>query len=154
MTLSSKFIQKALLFFGMTMVGFSAMADFSVPQQPAATLKFFGGAVTAQLSWMAVPSTSKVSPLKIELFDSANKVYDLDPSVLAVDLLMTDMPSMGTDQQNVVSMSDAGGNPIPGVFVAPDVKFSMRGGWTVEVTLPNPGDQKQKETQKFNLIVK
>lgn len=121
---------------------------------PTSVLNFFDGAITAKTTWLSQPSTSKNASLKVELFDSSNHPYDIDPSLVSVGLFMPAMPDMGVEQQNIVSMNDASGNPIPGVIVAADVSFSMRGTWEIQVTLPDPKNQNLSEMKKMNLIIK
>ncbi len=122
--------------------------------QTTQVIPFFGGKVVASVSWMSQPSTSKATQLKVELTDSVGHPYDIDPSLVSVGLFMPEMPDMGVEEQNVVSLNDASGSPVSGSFVATDVSFSMQGEWEVRLTLPNPQDQKQTEMKKFNQVVK
>lgn len=133
-------------------LGFFSSA-YSSPAQ-STVLNFFDGNVTAKVTWMSQPSTSKAAQLKIELSDSTNGPYDIDPSLLSVGLFMPEMPDMGVEEQNVVSLNDASGSPVLGSFVATDVIFSMQGTWEVRLTLPNPKDQNQAEMNKFNIAIK
>lgn len=135
-------------------LGFTSAFAFSNPDRSATVLNFFDGKIIAKVSWMSQPTTAKVTQLKVELLDSANHPYDIDSSLVSVGLFMPAMPDMGVEEQNVVFLNDASGNPIPGSFVATDVNFSMEGEWEVRLTLPSPKDQKQNEMKKFSVSVK
>lgn len=116
-------------------------------------LRFFGGEILAKLTWIAQPSSTRVASLKIEIQDSHQQAYDVDPTVVGLGLFMDEMPEMGVEQQNVVAMSDASGSSIPGVFMVSDLQFSMAGKWSVRLTLPNPKNSAQTEMQQFSLRV-
>lgn len=117
-------------------------------------LSFFGGALVAKMTWLTPPSSTKTTQLKIEVLDAQKQPLDLDPSLVGVGLFMDEMPEMGVEQQNVVSMSDASGSPVAGVFMVSDLQFSMSGQWSVRVTLPDPKNLAKTETQQFSLRVK
>lgn len=144
---------KFLSLFTLLLFSISGFADQKLVQ-PSTVLKYFDGTITAKVVWISTPSTSKTSQLKIELLDVTNQAYDVDPSLVSVGLFMPEMPDMEIELQNVVSMSDASGSPIPGILIAIDVQFSMQGNWEVQLTLPNPKDQNLTEMKKFNQVVK
>lgn len=146
-------LAKSLSVFTLLFISISAFA-IQTPTQPTTSMSFFDGTITAKLTWLSLPSTVKPTQLKIELINASNEVYDVDPSLISVGLFMPAMPDMGIEQQNVFSMSDASGSPIPGFLIATDIIFSMQGRWEIQLTLPNPKDQNQTEIKAITLFVK
>jgi hypothetical protein len=126
------------------------VASFNSSIALADNLSFFGGSLKAKTTWVTVPSSVKSkAELKIELFDSQDKRFDLDPSLIAYEIFMPAMPGMGFDQQNVVNMNDASGSPIAGVYLVSDITFSMGGGWAANLKITSPTDQSKNEKQKL-----
>lgn len=132
----------------------SVQAQVFAGEQGVATLKYFDGQVTADLTWLKPPTVSPKNQLKMDLKTSNGQPYELDASDLKAGLFMTEMPDMGTAQQKIVAIADSSGNPISGSFMINAMKISMGGKWTLSLTLPNPNGNGEVETQKFQFTVR
>jgi hypothetical protein len=142
-------------FLSTTLIGLILGISISAnAQNKPVVLKYFGGAITAQLTWLLEPTTVKnEARLRIDLIDSHNKPHDIDPTLISAGLFMPSMPDMGVTEQDVVATVDAGGHAIAGSYSINRMKFSMRGGWDLLLTLPNPTDENKTETQKLSLKI-